>query len=73
MDTFKSRVLRPLPVGGSSSKGKGVEDEDRGKKKAWEARDDGDSDEDEKGVDTDARNPFGVSNSPPASAPDRIK
>ncbi|MED6114588.1 hypothetical protein PIB30_081753 [Stylosanthes scabra] len=39
-------ALRPMPVGRSSSKGKGVEDDDHGKKKAWEARDDGDYDED---------------------------
>ncbi|MED6226261.1 hypothetical protein PIB30_101847, partial [Stylosanthes scabra] len=38
-------ALRPIPVGGSSSKGKGVEDVDHGKKKTWEARDEGDSDE----------------------------
>ncbi|MED6114921.1 hypothetical protein PIB30_085204 [Stylosanthes scabra] len=38
-------ALRPMLVGGSSSKGKGVEDVDHGKKKTWEARDDGDSDE----------------------------
>ncbi|MED6148968.1 hypothetical protein PIB30_057930 [Stylosanthes scabra] len=37
-------ALRPLLVGGSSSKGKGVEDVDHGKKKTWEARDVGDSD-----------------------------
>ncbi|MED6162133.1 hypothetical protein PIB30_067478 [Stylosanthes scabra] len=36
-------ALRPIPVGGSSSKGKGVEDVDHGKKKTWEARDEGDS------------------------------
>ncbi|MED6139624.1 hypothetical protein PIB30_085605, partial [Stylosanthes scabra] len=29
-------ALRPIPVGGSSSKGKGVEDVDHGKKKTWE-------------------------------------
>ncbi|MED6164129.1 hypothetical protein PIB30_086745 [Stylosanthes scabra] len=39
-------ALRPMPVGGSSSKGKGIEHDDHGKKKTWEARDDGDSDED---------------------------
>ncbi|MED6122727.1 hypothetical protein PIB30_042580 [Stylosanthes scabra] len=39
-------ALRPMPVGGSSSKGKDIEDNVHGKKKAWEARDDGDSDED---------------------------
>ncbi|MED6124856.1 hypothetical protein PIB30_062906 [Stylosanthes scabra] len=38
-------ALRPIPVGGSSSKGKGVEDVDHGKRKTWEARDEGDSDE----------------------------
>ncbi|MED6126484.1 hypothetical protein PIB30_078937 [Stylosanthes scabra] len=38
-------ALRPMPVGVSSSKGKGVEDVDHGKKKTWEARDDGDFDE----------------------------
>ncbi|MED6128445.1 hypothetical protein PIB30_097967 [Stylosanthes scabra] len=38
-------ALRPILVGGSSSKGKGVEDVDHSKKKTWEARDDGDSDE----------------------------
>ncbi|MED6198074.1 hypothetical protein PIB30_062607 [Stylosanthes scabra] len=31
--------LRPMPVGGSSSKEKGVDDDDHGKKKTWEARD----------------------------------
>ncbi|MED6209788.1 hypothetical protein PIB30_058107, partial [Stylosanthes scabra] len=38
-------ALRPILVGGSSLKGKGVEDVDHGKKKTWEAKDDGDSDE----------------------------
>ncbi|MED6197300.1 hypothetical protein PIB30_055409 [Stylosanthes scabra] len=38
-------ALRPIPVGGSSSKGKGVEDVEHGKKKTWEARDEGDSNE----------------------------
>ncbi|MED6175564.1 hypothetical protein PIB30_079589 [Stylosanthes scabra] len=38
-------ALRPIPVRGSSSKGKGVEDVDHGKKKTWEAKDEGDSDE----------------------------
>ncbi|MED6164384.1 hypothetical protein PIB30_089494 [Stylosanthes scabra] len=38
-------ALRPIPIGGSSSNGKGVEDVDHGKKKTWEAKDEGDSDE----------------------------
>ncbi|MED6164352.1 hypothetical protein PIB30_089041 [Stylosanthes scabra] len=38
-------ALRPIPIGGSSSKGNCVEDVEHGKKKTWEARDEGDSDE----------------------------
>ncbi|MED6186194.1 hypothetical protein PIB30_064410 [Stylosanthes scabra] len=38
-------ALRPIPIGGSSSKGKGVEYVEYGNKKTWEARDEGDSDE----------------------------
>ncbi|MED6127320.1 hypothetical protein PIB30_086989 [Stylosanthes scabra] len=38
-------ALRPIPIGGSSSKGKSVEDVEHGKKKTWETRDKEDSDE----------------------------
>ncbi|MED6116741.1 hypothetical protein PIB30_102997 [Stylosanthes scabra] len=40
-------ALRPCPVEGSSSKGKGVGDDDQGKKKYWGVRDKEDSDDED--------------------------